>query len=179
MQEIKCPKCGEVFTVDESGYAAIVKQVHDAEFDKEINRREKEFKTEKENAISLAVTQSEAEKDKVIAELKSQIALLTSNQKQALDAKENEAKLALAKTEANKDKVIADLEAKLSSYDSAKAAEIERINSTNALTLAAKEQEIQRLSNQIEIDKVNAESAVERAVQEKEKKTLQIKKNNP
>lgn len=29
MQEIKCPKCGEVFQVDESGYAAIVKQVRD------------------------------------------------------------------------------------------------------------------------------------------------------
>ena len=40
MQEIKCPKCGEVFQVDESGYAAIVKQVRDKEFDKEISARE-------------------------------------------------------------------------------------------------------------------------------------------
>ena len=32
MQEIKCPKCGEVFQVDETGYAAIVKQVRDEEF---------------------------------------------------------------------------------------------------------------------------------------------------
>ena len=32
MQEIKCPKCGEVFQVDETGYAAIVKQVRDREF---------------------------------------------------------------------------------------------------------------------------------------------------
>ena len=30
MPEIKCPKCGEVFTVDESGYAAIVSQIKDA-----------------------------------------------------------------------------------------------------------------------------------------------------
>ena len=29
MQEIKCPKCGEGFQVDESGYAAIVRQVRD------------------------------------------------------------------------------------------------------------------------------------------------------
>lgn len=41
MQEIKCPKCGEVFTVDESGYAAIVKQVRDKEFEKEISERQK------------------------------------------------------------------------------------------------------------------------------------------
>ena len=36
MQEIKCPNCGEVFVVDESGYAQIVQQVRDKEFDKEL-----------------------------------------------------------------------------------------------------------------------------------------------
>ena len=39
MQEIKCPKCGEVFQVDETGYAAIVKQVRDEEFHREIHER--------------------------------------------------------------------------------------------------------------------------------------------
>ncbi|MEE1273451.1 MAG: DUF2130 domain-containing protein, partial [Olegusella sp.] len=39
MAEIKCPKCGTVFTVDESGYAQIVAQVRDAEFEKELTRR--------------------------------------------------------------------------------------------------------------------------------------------
>ena len=41
MHEIKCPKCGEVFTVDESGYAAIVGQVRDEEFHRELAQREK------------------------------------------------------------------------------------------------------------------------------------------
>ena len=36
MQEIKCPKCGEAFAVDESGYAQIVQQVRDKEFEKEL-----------------------------------------------------------------------------------------------------------------------------------------------
>ena len=44
MQEIKCPKCGEVFQVDESGYAAIVKQIRDREFQKEVYEREQQFK---------------------------------------------------------------------------------------------------------------------------------------
>ena len=39
MQEIKCPKCGEYFTIDESGYASIVKQVRDHEFSKDIEER--------------------------------------------------------------------------------------------------------------------------------------------
>ena len=41
MQQIKCPKCGELFTIDESGYAAIVKQVHDAEFEKVVEEFDK------------------------------------------------------------------------------------------------------------------------------------------
>ena len=39
MAQIKCPKCGEVFTIDESSYAQILTQVRNAEFSKEINER--------------------------------------------------------------------------------------------------------------------------------------------
>ena len=35
MNEIKCPKCNEIFQIDEASYAAIVKQVKDKEFEKE------------------------------------------------------------------------------------------------------------------------------------------------
>ena len=42
MQEIKCPKCGEAFVIDESGYAEIVRQVRDSEFQKELSYRENE-----------------------------------------------------------------------------------------------------------------------------------------
>ena len=68
MQEIKCPKCGEVFQVDESGYAAIVKQVRDKEFEKEVQERENAHKSEKDSAVKLAVTKAEADKDREIAE---------------------------------------------------------------------------------------------------------------
>jgi hypothetical protein len=43
MNEIKCPKCGEVFKVDESGYAAIVKEIRDEEFQKEQNNLPEEI----------------------------------------------------------------------------------------------------------------------------------------
>lgn len=69
MQEIKCPKCGEVFQVDESGYAAIVKQVRDKEFEKEILERQSVYQTEKNSAVKIAVTKIESEKDKEISEL--------------------------------------------------------------------------------------------------------------
>ena len=38
MNEIKCPKCGEVFQVDEDGYAKIVKQVRDDKFPKKVTQ---------------------------------------------------------------------------------------------------------------------------------------------
>ncbi|MCR4726645.1 MAG: DUF2130 domain-containing protein [Clostridia bacterium] len=134
MQKIKCPKCGEFFSIDDTGYAAIVKQVHDAEFEKEIDRREKELIAEKDSAVDLAVTKAEAEKDKKISEL----------------------------------------EAELTAYNSNKAAEIEQIKSANALALASKEQEIQRLNSKIELEKANADTVIERAVQEKEKEILKL-----
>ena len=72
MNEIRCPKCGEVFTIDEAGYAAIVKQVRDEEFKKEIQSREEMMRSDKEKAVKLA----ESEKDKIIAEYREKIKLL-------------------------------------------------------------------------------------------------------
>ena len=43
MKELKCPKCGNVFTVDEADYASIVNQVKNAEFEEEVARRIKEM----------------------------------------------------------------------------------------------------------------------------------------
>ena len=62
MQEIKCPKCGEVFQVDETGYAQIVKQVHDKEFDAEITRRLHELKEKSAGEMRLALSEKDREK---------------------------------------------------------------------------------------------------------------------
>ena len=59
MNEIKCPKCGEAFTVDESGYIAIVGQVRDAEFQKELNEREKLLVDAKDNEVRLIKVETE------------------------------------------------------------------------------------------------------------------------
>ena len=50
MNEIKCPHCGEVFKVDASGYADIVKQVRDAEFSRDLDERVKAV--QRENSAS-------------------------------------------------------------------------------------------------------------------------------
>ena len=55
MQEIKCQKCGEVFRVDESGYAAIVERVRDKELEKEILEKQSVYQSEKDSAVKIAV----------------------------------------------------------------------------------------------------------------------------
>ena len=52
MHEITCPHCGKVFTIDEVGYADIVKQVRDREFDKALHERLDLAEREKQAAIS-------------------------------------------------------------------------------------------------------------------------------
>ncbi len=90
MNEIKCPNCGKVFQVDEAGYAAIIKQVRDEEFKKELEERELAIKSEKDSALKLANAENEkilqettAEKDKIISNLQAKIESL--NEKMSLE----------------------------------------------------------------------------------------------
>lgn len=108
MQEIKCPKCGEVFQVDESGYAAILKQVRDEEFNKEVMSREAQFEMEKENALELAKLISEKElneklneKEAQIAELKNQITNFDKDKKLELSELESKLNIKLAEKESD------------------------------------------------------------------------------
>ncbi|MCQ2413679.1 MAG: DUF2130 domain-containing protein [Clostridia bacterium] len=80
MQEIKCPKCGEVFQVDESGYAQIAQQVRDAEFEKELSARLSELEEKQKTGLELVKLESERRaesdlkaKDNTIAEYRLEI----------------------------------------------------------------------------------------------------------
>lgn len=105
MQEIRCPKCGEVFVVDESGYNRIVKQVRDKEFDKELQKREAEFRLLQERDLELAQAKQKNELDKVISFKDAQLAdkdKLIEQLKAELE--KNEALKKLAVSEATKEK---------------------------------------------------------------------------
>ena len=70
MQEIKCPKCGEIFQVDESGYAEIVRQVRDKEFRQELERRETELTEKKDSELRLIRAEQERVLEARLAEQK-------------------------------------------------------------------------------------------------------------
>lgn len=116
MNEIKCPRCGEVFSVDESGFAAIVSQVRDEEFHKELTMRERQFQAERETALKLAKANAEIDKEKTSSELKQEIerlkAQIVSDEKDRTIAV-NEAVSAKRDEIVEKDKMILEFQSKL------------------------------------------------------------------
>ena len=107
MQEIRCPNCGEVFQVDETGYEQIARQVRDKEFSKEIERRERELEIKQEKELELIRLQEEKEHTADITKKEAEISARDQliNQLQAkLAASETEKKLAVAEAVEKKNK---------------------------------------------------------------------------
>ena len=177
MQEIKCPKCGEVFVVDESGYANIVKQVRDKEFAKELQKREEELKDaqqkdldlvrlEQKNQLDKALSAKDSElseKDKKIQELE---ACIKNNDisrnlavSEAVNAKEKEISQKNDEINALKadyiaknmeqDKEIAKLQAQLANGENEKKMAVSEARQLKDKELAEKNTEIIRLKDQL------------------------------
>ena len=115
MNEIKCPKCGEVFTIDEASYASIVKQVRDDEFNTEIRNRELNYSREKESALRLA----KAESDKILQEQLSKKDSLIQELQSRLEQKDSERELAITKAVAQKDAQLGEKQIEISRLTSA------------------------------------------------------------
>ena len=123
MQEIKCPKCGEVFVVDESGYANIVKQVRDKEFAKELQKREEELKDAQQKDLDLVRLEQKNQLDK------------------ALSAKDSEL--------SEKDKKIQELEACIKNNDISRNLAVSEAVNAKEKEIAQKNTEIIRLRDQL------------------------------
>ena len=165
MHEIICPHCSKAFTVDEAGYADILKQVRDREFDSALHTQLELAEKEKKTAIELAesrlasslekeAAKRDAEIERLKAELKSteitqQLAI--NEAVSALEKERDEAKNNLEKNEAKKDSAIALLQAELKSTEIAKqlavnealsAVEKERDDLARSLKAAETEQKL-------------------------------------
>lgn len=145
MPEIKCPKCGAVFTVDESGYAAIAGQVRNAEFHKELQEREKQLLVEKDNELSLLKTQAQMEKERSLNSLTQEIERL----KAQISANEQSKTIAVTTALATekdklveKDKKILQLESLLKESEKDSRLHEQSLKENFALQLKAKDTEI-------------------------------------
>ena len=102
MNEISCPHCKNKFSIDQSGFAEIVKQIRDQEFDQELKIREDLALKDKENAVKLAMAESNNKLQQEVNIKNQEISALKAN---------NE--LLLTQKLAEKDQVLSDLRSKV------------------------------------------------------------------
>lgn len=80
MHEIICPHCGKAFKIDEAGYADILKQVRDADFDKQLHERLELAEKQKQSEIELAKAEVTSELEKAAATKDTEIEKLLISQ---------------------------------------------------------------------------------------------------
>ena len=174
MSEIKCPHCGEVFKVDEQGYAAIVAQVKTAEFDKELDKR---VADEKDKALKLAKLDfdskytkavndkaqesTRAEYEKTLEQLKEQIsqnekliAQLTAQTKSMTTEKELAISMAVEKARSQFNSEKDKLRQEISQRDM----QIQQLNSEHTLQMQKSENEYKAEITRLETDIKNKDT---------------------
>lgn len=161
--EIKCPNCGTVFKVDETGFSNIVKQVRDQEFNRELKEREMLMQAERNQAVQLAESkvreesaQGIAQKDKRITELEVQLKALRDEQALSSQASKAQAEKDLNEAVAQKNAQIASLQEKLRAAEERFTAEKE-LAITQATTRIEKERDA--LAAQLELKEAEKEQA--------------------
>lgn len=160
MKEIKCPNCGKMFQVDESGYAAILKQVRDEEFEKELAQRENAIKHEKQSALKLANAESENIINSLKEKLKSTESKMALEIEKAVNEKDREL------TEKSQ-KQLYESNSKIQQLQSRLETDINKMELRLKDEIAKKEQEISNLKMQIATKNSEQDLAVSKAIAEK------------
>ncbi len=154
MQEIKCPNCGEIFAVDESGYAQIVQQVRDKEFEKALKQREKDLAEKKESELKLAGMRQREEYEKALSAKEAELSrkeMDIEQLKARISGSETEKKLAISEAVNEKEK------------------EREKVLEKKNGELAEKIRVIEELRAKLQNSETERKLAVSEAVQAKEK----------
>lgn len=170
MQEIRCPKCNEVFQVDDSGYSQIVQQVRDKEFEKEAARRAEELEKAKNSELKILEMEYEkkldsalseksddiTDKEKRITELEARLESMESEKQLAVanavserEKRFNEESSKAQKAISDKESLIKQLELQLQQAQSLQQAALDKAKSENALALEKKQNEINELNSQL------------------------------
>ena len=139
MKELKCPKCGNVFQVDEADYASIVSQVKNAEFEAEIEKRLNEISSRQKAEQELVAAKAEQGFQQQLNQ--KDIELNSKNAE--IERLKNGVESALEKLKGEKEAEITELKNKLQNIESQKQNEL-------ALALAQKDQMIATLNSKIE-----------------------------
>ena len=164
MHEIICPHCGKAFTIDEAGYAEIIKQVRDSEFEEQLHQRLELAEQDKQNAVELAQAKaasdlqaSAAAKDAEIQGLKAKLDAGAVTQQLAVAE-------ALSAVEKERDALATQI--RQAELDKQTAIQLAQAKAASALqaTSAAKDAEIQALKASLDARAMAQQLAVTEAV---------------
>jgi hypothetical protein len=183
VQDIICPDCGKAFKIDEAGYADILKQVRDREFEQSLHERLELAEKEKQTAVELAETRITAVLEKDTAEKKAEISRLEEELKARDLAKQLAVNEAVGGLEKERDGLVRDLgankseqKALLARLEEARkekqaAVELAEANVTNKLQAenAEKTAEISRIQEELKSRDLTEQLAVNEAVSVLEK----------
>ena len=146
MNEIICPNCDKAFKVDEAGFADILKQVRDHQFEEELTTRLSLANEQKESAIELAIANTKNSLQKELSNKDNEITVLKANSKSELIEKL-----------AEKDTELADMKSKIQNFETVKelavskaTKEIEKQRDTLENDIKTKELEKENLKNSLE-----------------------------
>lgn len=159
MQEIKCPKCGTIFQVDESEYAQIVRQVRDNEFKEELLHRERELAERKDNDLKLARMEQEQKFQEILSRKDAE--LMTAVQKKTEEL-------------SKKDRMIEQLKAQIDNGKTEKELAVSKAVQEKEKELSEKMTEITALRGKI--SNKEAESKLkEQSIKEQYEEKLKLK----
>ncbi len=154
MNQITCPKCGTVISLDESDYEGIVRQVRDDQFAHELEERAASLRREHEQALELARSQAKAELDRVMATQKAEL------------------QEALARSSAELQEVKARSASELQEARAASAAALQQAQSAGAAQLAKEQSErtaeLMRVRAEADARIAELSAKLESAVEERE-----------
>jgi len=174
MNEVTCPHCKKAFKIDEAGYADILKQVHDSEFEQQLHDRLVLAEKDKNNAVQLAQEKASSEMQKTAADKDTEIQGL----KAKLDAGEITQQLAVSEAlkVVEKERDAYESELKQAKQDNENASALTKANHSNQLqeTAAKKEAQIQELKAKLSANEAAQKHAVAEAINEAEKGRNQL-----
>ena len=184
MKEIKCPNCGKVFQVDESGYAQIAQQIRDQEFARELAKREQELSQKREDELKLVRMEQEKINAEVLSKKEAELSEQASRIEQLkaqISAGENEKKLAVSEVMQKKDAEIAEqasrieqLKAQLSAGETEKRLAVSEAVQQKEKEITEKTTEITELKGKLS-SKEAENQLKERSLKEQYEEKLKLK----
>ena len=170
MKELKCPKCGNIFKVDEADYASILNQVKTKEIEAEVKRRMTEMDERNKAELALVTTKTEqtfqsklSEKEKELGQKVAEIERLKG---------EKESELSRQKSEMSEE--IAKLKARLEGIESQKTSEMKIALAEKEKTISELKSEISQSGDKLQLAVMDERNKAQQAAQEKENKIVML-----